>query len=513
MELSAVLQRSVPPDAPSPLLELDTLYQISQALTRALTLHVALDETMSMLQRFPGALRGSLTLLDEETRELYIEAAVGLSDAGRLARYRLGEGITGEVVATGRPIVVPDVEREPRFLHRTLRRSAAPGQAVSFLCVPILLDHEPVGAISVDLPHRPGEDNTHLVKFLHMVAALIALRLKTQRPLEQENRLLKRELKERYEFSHLIGTSHPMRAVLAQVTQVAGTVTTVLIRGESGTGKELIANALHYNSPRAQGPLIKVNCAALPETLMESELFGYERGAFTGALARKKGRFELADGGTIFLDEIGELSLSTQAKLLRVLQEREFERVGGQEAIRTDVRIVAATNRDLERAIVERGFREDLYYRLNVFPMFLPPLRDRKTDILLLADHFIEKYARAHQKPVTRLTTPAIDMLMRYHWPGNVRELENVIERAVIVCDGSALHGRHLPPSLQTPEQAGAQAGSLKSAVERLETDLLVDALKSTRGSVAEATRLLASTERIVRYKLRKLGIDPSRFQ
>jgi len=296
------------------------------------------------------------------------------------------------------------------------------------------------------------------------------------------------------------------------VAQVAGTSTTVLIRGESGTGKELIAHALHYNSPRAQGPFVKVNCAALPETLMESELFGHERGAFTGALERKKGRFELANGGTIFLDEIGELSLATQAKLLRVLQEREFDRVGGHELVRVDVRIIAATNRDLEHAIGERAFREDLYYRLNVFPMFVPPLRERKPDILLLADHFIEKYRVAHKKEVNRLTTPAIDMLMRYHWPGNVRELENVIERAMIVSDGPAIHGRHLPPTLQTPVVNGAAPGSLKAAVERMEADLLADALKSARGSVAEATRLLSSTERIVRYKLRKFGIDPARF-
>jgi Nif-specific regulatory protein len=512
MELSTALQRSVSIEPPIPLIELDTLYEVSQSLAGAATLHQGLADTMQLLRRFPGALRGSLTLLDEETRELYIEAALDLPDAGRLARYRLGEGITGEVVATGRPIVVPDVGQEPRFLHRTIRRNAGPGQEVSFVCVPILLDHRPIGALSVDLPHRASTDTARLLKFLHVVSALVALRLKTQRPLEEENRLLRQELKERYELSHLIGTSRPMRDVQAQITQVAGTVTTVLIRGESGTGKELIAHALHYNSPRAQGPFVKVNCAALPETLMESELFGHERGSFTGALARKKGRFELADGGTIFLDEIGELSLPTQAKLLRVLQEREFDRVGGDAPVRVDVRIIAATNRDLERAIIDRTFREDLYYRLNVFPVFLPPLRERKPDILLLADHFVEKYANAHQKPVTRLTTPAIDMLMRYHWPGNVRELENVIERAVIVCDGSAIHGRHLPPTLQTPEVTEAFSGTLKSAVERLEADLLVDALKSARGSVAEATRLLSSTERIVRYKLKKLGIDPIRF-
>ncbi len=496
-----------------PLAELGTLFDVSEALASARTLHEGLGVAMQLLRRYPGAIRGSLTLLDEGTGELYIEAALNLPEAGRLARYRVGEGITGEVVATGKPIVVPDVEREPRFLHRTVRRLGGPESAVSFVCVPILLDHRPVGAISVDLPLRTtGGNADHLLKFLHVVSALVALALRTQRPLEEENRTLRRELRERYDFSHLIGTSGPMRDVLRQVSQVAGTGTSVLIRGESGTGKELIAHAIHYNSPCAGGPFVKVNCAALPETLMESELFGHERGSFTGALARKKGRFELAHGGTIFLDEIGELSPATQAKLLRVLQEHEFERVGGTEPVRVDVRVIAATNRDLEVAIAERGFREDLYYRLNVFPIFLPPLRDRKTDILLLADHFVEKYARAARKNVLRLTTPAIDMLLRYHWPGNVRELENVIERAVVVCDGPAIHGRHLPPTLQVPEESGVTSGPLKAAVERLESDLLQDALKTTRGSVTDASRLLASTERIVRYKLKKYGIDPARF-
>jgi Nif-specific regulatory protein len=504
---------------PDRLVELTTLYELSETLACAPSLHEGLGRAMLMLSRHPGALRGALTLLDDETGELYIEAHLNLPDTARLARYRLGEGITGQVVATGRAMVVPDVEREPRFLHRTVRRIADQGEAVSFVCVPILLDHRPVGAISVDLPGRLVEDSNRHVRFLTTVSALVALALRTQRPaeavrrsLEQENQSLKRELRERYDFNHLIGTSNPMRELLAQIAQVSATNTSVLLRGESGTGKELVAHAIHYNSARAAGPFIRVNCAALPETLMESELFGHERGAFTGALARKKGRFELAHGGTLFLDEIGELSHATQAKLLRVLQEREFERVGGSEVLRVDVRLIAATNRDLEQAIQERRFRDDLYYRLNVFPLFLPPLRDRKPDILLLADHFVEKYAKAHNKPVERITTPAIDMLIRYHWPGNVRELENVIERAVVVCDGSAIHGRHLPPTLQTADSAGVAPGSLKAAVGQLESDLIQDALKTTRGSVGEAARVLATTERILRYKIKKYRIQPARF-
>ncbi len=512
MDLPTTLRPALAPSAGETLLELDTLFAVSEALAGNERLDQGLARAMQLLRRYPGARRGALTLLDEAEGELYVEAALDLSPAGRLARYRMGEGITGEVVATGRPIVVPDIEQEPRFLHRTGRREPQDGETLSFICVPVMLDHQPVGALSVDIPLVPGADQAHLLKFLHVVSALIALRLKTQRPLEEENRQLRRELRERYDFSHLLGTSRPMQEVMAQVAQVSATATTVLIRGESGTGKELIAHAIHHNSPRAAGPFIKVSCAALPETLMESELFGHERGAFTGALARKLGRFELAHGGTLFLDEVGELSPATQVKLLRVLQEREFERVGGQQPIRVDVRVIAATNRDLELAIQERAFREDLYYRLNVFPLFLPPLRERKTDILLLADHFIEKYAKAHGKAIGRLTTPAIDMLMRYHWPGNVRELENVIERAVVVSDGRSIHGRHLPPTLQTPEGAGAPAGSLRSAVARLEADLLADALKASRGSVAEASRLLATTERIVRYKLRKYGLNPSHF-
>ena len=288
----------------------------------------------------------------------------------------------------------------------------------------------------------------------------------------------------------------------------------MLLRGESGTGKELIAHAIHYNSARAKKPFIKVSCAALPQDLIESELFGYEKGAFTGAQTAKKGRFELADGGTLFLDEIGELNVSTQVKLLRVLQEREFERLGGTESIRANIRLIAATNKDLEKAIAAGEFREDLYYRLNVFAIFVPPLRERKSDVLLLADHFLEKFSREHGKKIKRISTPAIDMLASYHWPGNVRELANAVERAVVVCDAQVVHGYHLPPTLQTAEASGTvQTGSLKETLEAVEKDVLQDALKSARGNRAKAARLLATTERIFNYRVRKLGIDWRRFK
>ena len=312
----------------------------------------------------------------------------------------------------------------------------------------------------------------------------------------------------------LIGESNAHLSVLEQVSQLTRLNRPVLIAGERGTGKELIAQAIHYNSLRARKPFIKVSCAALPETLIESELFGYEKGAFTGATERRKGRFEMAQGGTLFLDEIGDIHLPTQVKLLRVLQEREFERLGGTEPVKANVRLVTATNKDMEQAIAQGTFREDLFYRLNVFVIYIPPLRERKPDVLLLADHFLQRFAQEHGKDIRRISTPAIDMLTAYHWPGNVRELQNVIERAVLVSDGQVIHAHHLPPTLQTAEASGTGMNvSFSEAVAAFERDLLQDSLKSARGNRAKAARLLRTTDRIFNYKVRQLGIDWKRFK
>src|SRR5256884_1258450 len=433
----------------------------------------------------------------------------------------MGEGITGRVLQTGKPIVVPKVSREPMFLDRLGVRKSTSRQEWTFLCVPVVVNRKPVGIVGINLRYKAERDYDRASKFFSIIATMFAQAIKVGHLLEadkqrlvDENTHLKQELRERYDFSHIIGNSGPLRQVYEQVTQVARTNTTVLLRGESGTGKELIAHAIHYNSLRSGKPFIKVSCAALPETLIESELFGYEKGAFTGAQGRKKGRFELAEGGTLFLDEVGDLNMLTQIKLLRVLQEREFERLGGTETIKANVRLVAATNKDMERAIVEGAFREDLYYRLNVFAIFMPPLRDRKSDVLLLADHFLEKFAREHHKSIKRISTPAIDMLASYHWPGNVRELENTIERSVLMCDGEVIHGHHLPPSLQTAEASGTVTRvSLRDAGGAYEKDLIQDALKTTRGNCARAARLLDATERIITYKVRQHGIDAKRFR
>jgi Nif-specific regulatory protein len=501
--------------------KLGTLLDVSQALAGNVNLHAGLSGVLAILERRCGAIRAAVALVDERTRELEIRAALGLSREGQSVRYAIGEGITGSVAETGEPIVVPQISRDSRFLHRAAGRPERRGAELSFVCVPVVLHRRVVGTLSIEVAHKADREYERLLRFLKVVASMISQAVRIHRLLDterqklvSENAQLRQELHRKYDFSGLVGASGPMRQMYEEVARVAGTNTTVLIRGESGTGKELIASAIHYHSPRAKRPFIKVNCAALPETLVESELFGHERGAFTGAEARKKGRFELAAGGTLFLDEIGELDPAIQVKLLRVLQEREFERVGGTEAIRVDVRVIAATNRDLEKALQQGTFREDLYYRLNVFPIFVPPLRERKADVLPLADHFVEKYAGEHGKTIKRISTTAIDQLACYHWPGNVRELENTMERAVLMADGEVIHGHHLPPTLQTAEATGTVvSASLGSAVATFERSIIEDALKTTRGNRSKAARLLSTTERVINYKVKKYGIDPGRLR
>src|SRR3989449_6442893 len=503
--------------------KLATFLETGQTLAGTFELKEAMSRVLATLDRHHGMIRGAVMLLAEDTNELRIVASHGLDEDGaRRVKYQIGEGITGRVAQTGKPVVVPQISREPLFLDRLgARKKTLKTQELSFICVPVLVNRKPVGVLSVDLKYKADRDYERATNFLAIIATMIAQAIKVGHLLEadkqrlvDENTHLKQELRERYDFSHIIGNSGPLRQVYEQVTQVARTNTTVLLRGESGTGKELIAHAIHYNSLRSAKPFIKVSCAALPETLIESELFGYEKGAFTGAQSRKKGRFELAEGGTLFLDEIGDINQATQVKLVRVLQEREFERVGGTETVKANVGLIAATNKDLEQAMAGGTFREDLYYRLNVFTIFVPPLRERKGDLLLLVDHFLEKLAREHKRKIKRISTPAIDMLASYHWPGNVRELENALERAVLICDGEVIHGHHLPPSLQTAEASGTVTRvSLKDAVAAYEKDLMQDALKTTRGNRAKAARLLDTTERVFNYKVRLYGIDANRFK
>uniref|UniRef100_A0A7C5AK82 GAF domain-containing protein n=1 Tax=Desulfobacca acetoxidans TaxID=60893 RepID=A0A7C5AK82_9BACT len=509
--------------------ELALLFEITQILNAPGPLARNLQEILEILAQTLGMERGTITILNPETNEIQIEVAQGLSaEARRRGRYKVGEGVTGRVVESGEPMVVPRVSQEPLFLNRTRSRGREK-EELSFICVPIKINHQTIGALSVDRRYQDLNLDRD-VRLLTIIASIIAqagnnllLLDREKDALRDENLKLKGALKARYRVGNLVGTSSRMRQVFEMITRVAPSNATILIRGESGTGKELVANAIHYNSRRAHKPFIKVNLAALPETLVESELFGHEKGAFTGALSRKSGRFELAQGGTIFLDEIGDLSPTVQLKLLRVIQEREFTRLGGTATLKADVRILAATHRDLEKLVADGLFREDLYYRLNVFPIYLPPLRERKADIPLLAEHFLVKHAQEQGKSARRLSQTALDILMQYHWPGNVRELENVIERALLVCDGDTILSAHLPPSLQPPScsyPAPIQTGmegknrlSLAAQVENLERELITEALTVTRGNQSQAAQYLDTSLRILGYKIRRYGLDPRQFR
>ncbi len=508
--------------------EISVLYEIITTLSSVINLNESIYKIFEILDEKMGMGRGTLSLFHPTTNDIAIEVAYGMpEEAKRRGKYKLGEGITGKVIEGGKPAIVPQIKEEPDFLNRTRVRGDISRKNISFLCVPIKFGTEVLGTITADRQNSGGIDFSSEeidfsqdVRFLTMIAGIIAHSVKLKRIMADEENLitenikLKDELKEKYNIHNMIGNSSSMHLVYENIIQVAQSTATVLIRGESGTGKELVAHAIHYNSPRSPKPFVKINCGSIPENLIESELFGYEKGAFTGATDRKKGKFELADSGTIFLDEIGELPLNLQVRLLRVLQEKEFERVGGIKTIKVNVRIIAATNRSLEDAIKANRFREDLYYRLNVFPIYIPPLRERKTDVLLLADHFLAKYSKENKKPISRISTPAIDLLYSYHWPGNVRELQNCMERAVLVCDGDTIQTTHLPPTLQRVDTIDRREKvSLAHQVENFEKELIIDALKKTRGIKAKAAKFLSTTERILGYKMKHYTIDYKKFR
>ncbi len=425
------------------------------------------------------------------------------------------------MVETGKAIMLPRISEEPEFLHRTRSLKYGLDQELSFICVPIKRGCKVLGTISAERIYDSDRlldlDLELLATFAAMIAPTVELHLMEQVDkvyLERENQRLSEALREKFKPTNIIGNSKAMLDIYDLIGKIRQAKTTVLILGESGVGKELVAGAIHYNSLLADGPFVKFNCAALPENIIESELFGHEKGAYTGASGSRIGRFEDADGGTIFLDEIGELSLAMQAKLLRVLQEKTFERVGSNRPIRVDIRIIAATNRDLNDMVEKGRFREDLFYRLNVFPMTIPPLRDRGSDIISLADHFVAHFAEVAGKVVKRISTPALNMLMRYHWPGNVRELENVIERAVILTEDDVVHGYHLPPSLQPPEVSGGAAqGRLAAKLDSVEYELLVESLKSHRGNVTKTARELGMTRRVLGLRMAKYNLDYKTFR
>jgi Nif-specific regulatory protein len=518
-------------------LEVRSLYEIAQLIGSALDLDKALAEILRIMHETLRMERATLVLLDDSGTRLAIRASYGLTKAEQSRGiYKTGEGIIGKIFETCYPCVVPDIHNEPLFLNRTGARTHLPKGEISFIGVPVVLREKPVGVLTVDRLFGPEVSFEEDIRFLTVVAMLIGQFLNLHRAIAQKERVLveenvslKAELRYRYSHHGIIGQSKPIQEVFHAIDKVAPSRATALLLGESGTGKELVARAIHEASPRRDHPFIKVNCAALPENLLESELLGHEKGAFTGALAMKKGRFELADTGTLFLDEIGEMPVTLQAKLLRVLQEKQFERLGGSRTISVDVRVIAATNRSLEEAVNEGSFRADLYYRLNVVPIILPPLRERREDIPILLDHFLRESNRNNQRDV-RLARPVLQFFQDYDWPGNVREMQNLIERLVIMADREWIEIKSLPsymmegpPAARNRELRHVDDGAILSEraplvlaegsggrrrLHDLEKEEIFAALRRNGWVQARAARELGLTQRQIGYKMRKYGLE-----
>ena len=494
--------------------ELDTLYQVSQVLNSTRNLKDKLQGVLDVLHERADMRSGMLALREQETDALVVCAVHGSEQQALpdVVRYEPGEGLMGIILDAGHTLVVERIADEPRFLGRL----GLYDPDLPFIGSPIRIgDDELVGVLAAQPMDADllGERS----RFMEMVANLIAQSVGLLRKLEQQQRdlteerdQLKQSLRKNYGFENIIGHTQAMLKVFERVRQVAKWNTTVLIRGESGTGKEAIANSIHYNSACAGGPFIKLNCAALPDNLLESELFGHEKGAFSGAITQRKGRFELANHGTLFLDEIGEISLSFQAKLLRVLQEGEFERVGGTHTLKVHVRIIAATNKNLEEEVEAGHFREDLYYRLNVMPIYMPPLRDRLEDIPELAQFLLSRISRQQGGSTLELKESAIRVLMRHHWPGNVRELENCLERAAImspngVIDRDVIALTGLEDQLAPVTSHAPPAEFNTEGMD--EREQLIAALEQAGWVQAKAARLLNMTPRQIAYRVRILNI------
>jgi len=498
-------------------MRLDLLVRLARFLSDEHDAALALAQVLRWLHRDQGFARGVFSLLNEAEDEIVANiTAEGIPRAaGERMRYRPGEGITGRVIATNTPVYLPGIRPEDGFLDRSGLRQGLDLERLAFFCVPVPYRGKPVGTLSADRHLAEVTDPVGDLRLLAEVAHLVGPFIQRRR---LEDRLEAYQQVHAVAIGRMVGRSPAIEAVQRLAAKVAGVDTSVLVTGETGTGKGVLAQLIHDLSARRGHPCIEVNCGAIPDSLIESELFGHEKGAFTGATARRAGVFERGAGGTVFLDEVGELPPGAQTRLLRVLQTRRFERVGGSDTLNADVRIVAATNRELEKDIATNRFRADLFYRLNVFPIHMPPLRERgKADIMLLADAFAERFGKAMGKLIARIDTPAIDMLTAYHWPGNVRELENVIERAVVMAEGNVIHGHHLPPSLQmnryAPKAADSEDGGFLTRVANFEIELITEALKDTAGNQTQAAKRLGMTKRVMQYKVKLYGIDADRFR
>jgi len=487
-------------------------------MDEALDLERTLADLLRILSEHLSMKRGAITLFDPDSGRLAITASHGLTPEERKRGvYALDEGVTGRVFQTAKPYVAPDIRKEPLFLDKTGARKLEKDQ-IAFIGVPILHHGAPIGVLNVDRLFDNSVDFEEDLGFLSVVATLISQFLSLnekvrarEEALVRENVSLRSQLSRERRGPYIVGRSLAMKEVERQIEKVAPTRATVLLLGESGVGKTLIARIIHDLSERKKYAFVKVNCASIPENLLESELFGYERGAFTGAVDSKPGRFEDAHRGSIFLDEIGELPVGTQSKLLRVLQEKEFERLGGNRTRKVDVRIITATNKNLSHLSEIGSFRQDLYYRLNVFPLLVPPLRERKEDIPILLNHFLEKVAYDYGRTLS-YTSEAFDFLARYDWPGNVREMENMIERLVIMAETDRIEApllRSLVDDRQPePQKLIATVESRGASLKDIERNEIIASLRRNSWIRYKAAKELGLTERQMGYRAMKLGLD-----
>lgn len=489
------------------------------------------DSVISLLAAKMGIIRGMLVMFDSDKSDsLKVIAGYRLSTAAmQKGIYKIGEGIVGTAVLTGQTIAVEDIAKDPAFLNKMKIKRGGMGQ-VSFIASPIKAGKRVLGVLAAEKPYEAGESFPDTVNTLTLLTSLLSYRItnyqqqrEETRKLLEENIELRKELDTSFSFKNIIGKDDKIRKIMEQVKTVSDTQAPVLITGETGTGKEVIAKILHFLSSRRSGKFISVNCAAIPENLLESELFGFEKGAFTGASSDKKGKFELADGGTLFLDEIGEMPVHLQSKILRAIQEKEIEPLGSEKNVKVDIRIIAATNRDLKKLVDTGRFRADLYFRLNVINIDLPPLRERRGDIFLLADYFIKKFNAAYGKQVTGISQEVKNVFESYNWPGNIRELENVIERAVIMGDSPVIDMAILPGGINPGKKydsafsvrdyiktEAAAAGGLDvyaKVIGALEKELIEEIMITTGNNKSQAAKMLGINRNTLKTKLREYKI------
>lgn len=518
--------------------EINLLYEIAVLLTSTTEINESVEKAMRRLKQHGYLERCALFRKKEDADELELLNSIDLEPyQKKMATYRFGEGATGLAAKSREPIVIENIHNNINYLNKMGNIST---QMVSYVAVPLLQDDEVIGVISANIGKNSPLNFDEIVRMLTIVGSLFVGALKVQQTITKEKESLselktyyKEEMQKDYNFENIVGRSTRMQQVFGMINTVAPTDATILIRGETGTGKELIATAIHNLSRRQSGPFIKLNCAAISETLLESELFGHEKGAFTDAREMRKGRFELADGGTLFLDEIGDITPALQVKLLRILQEQEFERVGGTKTIKTNVRLVAATNRNLEEMVRKGEFREDLFYRLNVIPINLPPLRERYEDVKLLIEHYLHRFMKEHRKNM-HFTKGAMELLLDYPWPGNIRELQNTMERIVLICPDGEIQPEmlahvlpfnyqklymqnepapsYIAPMPQSPthsyESHTSSAPMTKKTLQELEKESIIQALIDSHGIQTKAARALGMSARQIGYKIKQYGIE-----